>query len=45
MREDFSVALADFGESQFYDSKNPSDNFAGTPYYVAPEILKMEGNL
>lgn len=35
-----SVRLADFGFS--FVTNQPSDDCCGTPFYVAPEILKHE---
>jgi len=39
-REDSIIKVIDFGTSRiFYQNKNMSQKF-GTPYYIAPEVLR-----
>eukprot|EP01133_Synstelium_polycarpum_P012488 gene12488-14658_t len=43
---DGSIKLADFGVSvkvSDLSADNPDDSFAGTPYWMAPEIIQMQG--
>jgi calcium-dependent protein kinase len=38
--QDAEIKLIDFGLSRKYDSKEKMHTILGTPYYVAPEVLK-----
>ncbi|KAF2068869.1 hypothetical protein CYY_009812 [Polysphondylium violaceum] len=43
---DGSIKLADFGVAtkvSDLSSDNPDDSFAGTPYWMAPEVIQMQG--
>jgi len=43
---DGSIKLADFGVAtkvSDLSSDNPDDAFAGTPYWMAPEVIQMQG--
>ncbi|EFA81536.1 putative protein serine/threonine kinase [Heterostelium album PN500] len=43
---DGSIKLADFGVAtkvSDLSADNPDDSFAGTPYWMAPEIIQMQG--
>ena len=44
VRDDLSVALADFGESITCNQNTEYEytHFAGTPYYVSPEVILQE---
>ena len=42
--------MADFGVATKLDdeansNKNPSNAFAGTPYWMAPEVIEMQENI
>ncbi|KYQ88319.1 putative protein serine/threonine kinase [Tieghemostelium lacteum] len=43
---DGSIKLADFGVAtkvSDLSTDNPDDSFAGTPYWMAPEVIQMQG--
>ena len=43
--KDFDIKLTDYGLAKYYENSN--SNFSkqvGTPYYMAPEVYKNEGN-
>ena len=37
-----NLSLADFGISKILDQKDSTKTFVGTPFYIAPEIIKRE---
>lgn len=41
-KENFSIKLIDFGTAVMYKSKQKLSEKTGTPYYIAPEILKKK---
>ena len=41
-KEDAEIKLIDFGLSRKYDKEQKMHSILGTPYYVAPEVLKGE---
>ena len=42
MKKDAEIKLIDFGLSRKYDKEQKMHSILGTPYYVAPEVLKGE---
>ena len=42
MKPDAEIKLIDFGLSRKYDKEQKMHSILGTPYYVAPEVLKGE---
>ena len=42
MKDDAEIKLIDFGLSRKYDKEQKMHSILGTPYYVAPEVLKGE---
>ena len=42
MKTDAEIKLIDFGLSRKYDKEQKMHSILGTPYYVAPEVLKGE---
>lgn len=43
--EQLNPKLIDFGISSFYNPKEPIYDTGGTPAYLAPEVIKAEGNV
>jgi serine/threonine protein kinase len=44
--KDGIVKLADFGvATKLTDTERNQNSFAGTPYWVAPEVIEMSGNV
>lgn len=39
-RPDSEIKVIDFGTSRFYDPSRKMNSKFGTPYYIAPEVLK-----
>ena len=42
MKKDAEIKILDFGLSRKYDKEQKMHSILGTPYYVAPEVLKGE---
>ena len=42
MKKDAEIKIIDFGLSRKYDKEQKMHSILGTPYYVAPEVLKGE---
>lgn len=38
------IKIIDFGTSQVFDADQPMTQKFGTPYYIAPEVLKKKYN-
>jgi calcium-dependent protein kinase len=43
-KNDISLKLIDFGTSNFFSNKNKLSLKIGSPYYIAPEVIKNEYN-
>ena len=44
IHEDTMAKLADFGSSKRVEKHEYSKSFVGSPYFMAPEIVKREGH-